>query len=153
MSSTFTCLYISAPVPLFDSRMTRKMRRRKKERAGGELPLLSGARMMSWGHLSSWCGGFPSSANYLVQTRIWYGGYEAQIQLLWANKEILRFREWGRDCKWDRGKGTRAATHAHARAHTQPLASTRAHIPTHTHKHNHLSFPSIPSDRLMLLLG
>lgn len=120
---------------------------RKKEK---KLPLLSGARMMSWGHLSSWCGGFPSPANYLVQTQIWYGGYEAQIQLLWANKEILRFREWGRDCKWDRRKDTCTAMHAHI--HTATTQS-HTHPPTHTHKHNHLSFPSIPSDRLMLLRG
>ncbi len=92
------------------------------------LPLLSGARMMSWGHLSSWCGGFPSPANYLVQTRIWYGGYEAQTQLLWANKEILRFREWARDCKWDRRKGTRTAMHARTHA-----ATACTHTRSHTH--------------------
>lgn len=119
-----------------------------EEGEGGKYPPLSGARIMSWGHLSSWCGGFPSSANYLVQTRIWYGGYEAQIQLLWANKEILRFREWGRDCKWDRRKGACMAMRAHTRT-----TSTWTQTHPHTHKYNHLSFPSIPSDRLMLLLG
>lgn len=152
MSSTFACHYIIAPIrcSFSDSRMTRKMKRRLREKK--KLPLLSGARMMSWGHLSSWCGGFPSPANYLVQTRIWYGGYEAQIQLLWANKEILRFREWGRDCKWDRRKGTRTAMHAHTHTATT-CTHTCSHTHPHTHKHNHLSFPSIPSDRLMLLLG
>lgn len=159
MSSTFACRYI---LPLFSVlfwQLNDKEDEEEEEgeRWGGEgrgekLLLQSGARMMSWGHLSSWCGGFPSPANYLVQTRIWYGGYEAQIQLLWANKEILRFREWGRDCKWDRRRGTRMAVRAHTRAATA-RTHTRSHIHPHTRKHNHLSFPSIPSDRLMLLLG
>lgn len=100
-------------LPLF-SLLFWQLNDEKDEEGNKKLPLLSGARMMSWGHLSSWCGGFPSPANYLVQTWIWYGGYEAQTQLLWANKEILRFREWGRDCKWDRRKHTCTAMHAHA---------------------------------------
>lgn len=103
-------------------REIKRKKERKKKEGKENLPLLSGARMMSWGHLSSWCGGFPSSANYLVQTRIWYGGYEAQIQLLWANKEILRFREWGRDHKWDR---RRAMCTVHARAQPPTHAQTQ----------------------------
>lgn len=143
MSSTFTRHFIFAPIHcfFFDCWVTRKMKRRKEgERENEKKLLLSGARMMSWGHLSSWCGGFPSSANYLVQTRIWYGGYEAQIQLLWANKEILRFREWGRDSKWDRREGTRTAIHVHT--HIQQLhALTRVH----THPSTHTNTTTCPS--------
>lgn len=62
---------------------------------------------------------------------------------------------------WDSGNGGETASEIEGKARALPCtyihrqqqhARTHACIPTHTHKHNHLSFPSIPSDRLMLLL-
>lgn len=54
---------------------------------------------------------------------------------------------------WDSGNEGETASKIEGKAHTHTHAHTHLHTLPHIHKHNHLSFPSIPSDRLMLLLG
>ena len=85
--------------------------------------------------ISSWCGGLSSSANDPVQTRIWYGGYEDQMELLWANKEILilgAVRERVKETDMERDACTHTHTHKHKHTHIHKHTHTYTHIDTHS---------------------
>lgn len=118
--------------------MTRKMS--KRERGGKSFP--------SWVE-PEWCHG-----------GICPPGVEASLPLLITlyklESDMADMRPKYNYCGltkryWDSGNEGETASEiegkARARTHTHKLENPP------THKHNHLSFPSIPSDRLMLLRG